>query len=52
MIWFVTLEILAASFAMGLWASNLARRQTSVGFLWVCVCILIVYHLSSKLKLY
>jgi hypothetical protein len=48
MIWLI-LELLAASFAMGLWASNLARRQTIVGFIWVATLIIIMYYLSSKL---
>jgi len=48
MIWLI-LELLAASFAMGLWASNLARRQTVVGFLWIAVCLIIIYNLSEKL---
>jgi hypothetical protein len=48
MIWII-IELLAASFAMGMWVSNVARRQTVVGFLWIAVCLIIIYSLSEKL---
>ena len=48
MIWTI-LEILAASFAMGMWASSFARRQGVAAFLWVVVMFLIINQLQSKL---
>jgi len=48
MIWII-LEILAASFAMGMWASSFARRQAAAGFLWIVALILIINHLENKL---
>jgi hypothetical protein len=48
MIWII-LEILAASFAMGMWTSNFARRQGMAGFLWIVALILIINYLEHKL---
>jgi hypothetical protein len=48
MIW-VILELLAASFAMGLWTSSYIRRQNFVSFLWIVALVIIIHHLGSKL---
>ena len=48
MTWII-LELLVASFAMGMWTSNLMCKQSIMGFIWVGVLIIILNNLANKL---